>query len=105
MRLGGVRRCLCSLHCGDGVSARWAAAPRTVREEDGGVHTEGPAAPRLCEGVGGGGGVGVVSAAPSADPVTSAEKVPACPLRAWGWKMTNMNVTSLKIQEHLRMSG
>lgn len=84
MGWGEVRRCLHSLHYGDEVSAHWAGAQQNVLEEEGGIHTAGLVAPRLC------GEVEdedddeeEVSAAPSADLVTLAEGAQASHLLAW----------------------
>lgn len=87
MGWGEVHHCLHSLHYGDEVSAHWAGARQNVLEEEGGIHTAGLVAPRLC------GEVGdedddeeEVSAAPSADLVTLAVGVQASHLLAWAWK-------------------
>lgn len=45
---GEVHCCLHSLRYGDGVSAHWAGAQHDVLEVEGGIHTAGLVAPRLC---------------------------------------------------------
>lgn len=80
--LGEDHRRLHSLRYGDEASAHWAVTQQDVLEEEGGIHTADLVAPRLCEEVGGEGDDEEVSAAPSADLITSAVGAQASHL-AW----------------------
>lgn len=80
-----VRRCLDSLHYGDGVSARWVGASQDALEGEGGIHRADLVAPKLYGEVEDEDGEEEeeVSVALSAYLVTLPEGAQACHLLAW----------------------